>query len=163
MATAKHKFQNSVFNAANETLVDFLDELQKLAKDAFGFAAHAIIEQFIFAKKPAHLKTIKKSENGTYEHIVTHLEKELELNGSEAPDELQINNVSHNAETQMRTDPNQRATTVKKTEHYRNQCRLLKRQKEQSENSEKYPRNKNSGANNSIPNNNANKNNKKIN
>ena len=47
MATAKHKFQKLVFNPANQKLVDFLDELQKLAKDAFGIAAHAIIEQFI--------------------------------------------------------------------------------------------------------------------
>ena len=43
MATAKHKFQNFVFNPANEKLVYFLDELQKLAKDAFGIAAHVII------------------------------------------------------------------------------------------------------------------------
>ena len=35
MATAKHKFQKLVFKPANEKLVDFLDELQKLAKDAF--------------------------------------------------------------------------------------------------------------------------------
>ena len=32
MATAKHKFQKLVFNPANQKLVDFLDELQKLAK-----------------------------------------------------------------------------------------------------------------------------------
>ena len=47
MATAKHKFQRLVFNPANQKLIDFLDELQKLAKDAFGVAAQAIIEQFI--------------------------------------------------------------------------------------------------------------------
>ena len=56
MATAKHKFQKLVFNPANQKLVDFLDDLQKLAKDAFGIAAHAIIEQFIYAKRPPHLK-----------------------------------------------------------------------------------------------------------
>ena len=61
MATAKHKFQKLVFNPANQKLVDFLDELQKLAKDAFGIAAHAIIEQFIYAKMPPHLKKISKS------------------------------------------------------------------------------------------------------
>ena len=61
MATAKHKFQKLVFNLANQKLVDFLDELQKLAKDAFGIAARAIIEQFIYAKMPPHLKkSIKK-------------------------------------------------------------------------------------------------------
>ena len=47
MATAKHKFQRLVFNPANQKLIDFLDELQKVAKDAFGIAAQAIIEQFI--------------------------------------------------------------------------------------------------------------------
>ena len=52
MATAKHKFQRLVFNPANQKLIDFLDELQKLAKDAFGVAAQAIIEQFVYAKMP---------------------------------------------------------------------------------------------------------------
>ena len=56
MATAKHKFQKLVVNPASQKLVDFLDELQKLAKDAFGIPAHAIIEQFIYAKKPPQLK-----------------------------------------------------------------------------------------------------------
>ena len=32
MVTAKHKFQRLVFNPANQKLIDFLDELQKLAK-----------------------------------------------------------------------------------------------------------------------------------
>ena len=54
--TAKHKFQRLVFNPANQKLFDFLDELQKLAKDALGVAAQAIIEQFIYAKMPPHLK-----------------------------------------------------------------------------------------------------------
>ena len=35
MATAKHKFQRVDFNPANQKLIDFLDELQKLAEDAF--------------------------------------------------------------------------------------------------------------------------------
>ena len=97
MATAKHKLHKLVFNPAKQKLEDFLDELQKLAKDAVAIAAHAIIEQFIKAKKPPHLKTSKNQahlENGTYEQIVTHLEKAIELNVLEAPDELQINTVS---------------------------------------------------------------------
>ena len=56
MATTKHKLQKLVFNPANQKLVDFLDELQKLAKDAVGIAAHAIIEKFIYAKMPPHPK-----------------------------------------------------------------------------------------------------------
>ena len=73
MATAKHKFQKLVFNPANQKLVDFPDQL---AKDAIGIAAHVIIEQFIYAKRPPHLKkSINQArlENGTYDYIVTHL------------------------------------------------------------------------------------------
>ena len=79
MVTTKHKFQRLVFNPANQKLIDFLDELQKLAKDAFGVAAQAIIEQFIYAKMPRNLKqSINQAhlENGTYEQIVSHLERE---------------------------------------------------------------------------------------
>ena len=83
MATAEHKLQRLVFNPANEKLIIFLDEFQKLAKDAIGVAAQAIIEQFIYAKMPPHLtKSINPAhlENGTFEQIVSHLERELELN-----------------------------------------------------------------------------------
>ena len=98
MATAKHKFQQLVFNPANQKLIDFLDELQKLAKDAFGVDAQATIEQFIYAKMPPHLKkSINQAhlENGTCEQIVTHLERELELNSLEYPDETQMNTVMY--------------------------------------------------------------------
>ena len=77
MATAKHEFEKLVFNPANQKLVNFPDELQRLAKDAFGIATQAIIEQFIYAKMSPHLKKSKNQahlENGTYEQIVTHLE-----------------------------------------------------------------------------------------
>ena len=93
MAIAKHKFQNFAFNPANQMLVNFLDEFQKLAKDAFGIAAHAINEQFIYTKMPPHMnKSMNQAhlENGTFGQIVTHLERELEVNGLEAPDEQQI-------------------------------------------------------------------------
>ena len=43
MSTAKHIFQKLVFNPANQKLVDFLDELQKLAKDAFRTCHHRAI------------------------------------------------------------------------------------------------------------------------
>ena len=105
MAAAKHKFQQLVFNPANQNLIDFLDELQKLAKDAFEVAAQAINEQFIYAKMPLHLKkSINQAplENGTYEQILSHLERELELNGLEAPEELHINTdlTSHKTKLQ---------------------------------------------------------------
>ena len=52
MATAKHKFHPLVFTPSNQKVNDFLDELQKLAKDVFGVATQAIIEQFMYAKMP---------------------------------------------------------------------------------------------------------------
>ena len=83
MAAARHKFQQLVFNPANQKLID---ELQNLSKYAFRVAAQAIIDQFIYAKMPQHLKkSINQAhlEDRTYEQIVTHLEKELELNSLE--------------------------------------------------------------------------------
>ena len=159
MATAKHKLQKLVFNPANQKLVDFLDELQKLAKEAFGKAAHAIIEQFIYAKLPPHLKKSTNQahlENGTYKQIVTHLERELELNGLEAPGEQQINIVSQLA-THIKADrPKPTCHRCKKPRHYRNQCRLLKKQREQAENTQNNPGNRKSDANKAIPDNNTN-------
>ena len=137
MATAKHKFQRLVFNPANQKLIDFLDELQKLAKDAFGVAAQAIMEQFIYAKMPPHLKKpINQAhlENGTFEQIVTHLERELELNGLEAPDEMQLNTVMQQGTQHNSEKPKPTCHHCKKPGHYRNQCRQLKREKDQGQN-----------------------------
>ena len=60
MAAAKHNFRKLVFNPANRKLLNFGDEIQKLVKDAFGIAAHDIIEQFVYAKMPPHLKNISR-------------------------------------------------------------------------------------------------------
>ena len=107
MATAKHKYQHLVFNPAKEKLIELLDELQKLAKDAFRVAAQAVFEKFIYAKMPSHLKKIINQaylENGTYEQIVTHLEWELELNSLESPDETQMNTVTHKQQKEGNKD-----------------------------------------------------------
>ena len=156
MATAKHKFQRLVFNPANQKLIDFLDELQKLAKDAFGVAAQAIIEQFIYAKMPPHLKkSINQAhlENGTYEQIVSHLERELELNGLEAPDEIQLNTVIQQDTQQNSGKPKPTCHHCKKPGHYRNQCRQLKREKDQTRNNTNSATNNNGSAQtNSNPN-----------
>ena len=157
VATAKHKFQRLVFNPANHKLIDFLDELQKLAKDAFGVAAQAIIEQFIYAKMPPHLKkSIDQAllENSTYEQIVSHLERELELNGLEAPDEMPINTVTQQAPQQNSNQPRPTCHSCKKPGHYQNQCRQLKREKDQTQNNTNSTNSNNGSAQpNSNPNN----------
>ena len=149
MATAKHKFQRLVFNPANQKSIDFLDELQKLAKNAFLVAAQAIIEQFIYAKMPPHLKkSVNQAhlENGTYEQIVSHLEKELELNGLEAPDEMPINTVTQQAPQQRSNKPRPTCHHCKKPGHYQNQCRQLKREKDQTRNDTNSANNNNNGS-----------------
>ena len=103
MAEAKHKFQRLIFNPANQKITHFLDEIWTLAKDAIGVAAHAIIEQFIYAKTPPHLKKSFNQAhwlNGTCEQIVSNLKKALQFNGLEALDELQINTVTQQATQQ---------------------------------------------------------------
>ena len=160
MATAKHKFQRLVFNPANQKLIDFFDELQKLAENAFGVATQDIIEQIINATMPPHLKkSVNQAhlENGTYEQIVSHLERELELNGLEAPDEIQINTVTQPVEQQNSEKPKPTCHHRKKPGHYRNQCRQLKREKDQARNNTNSTTNGNtnngSAQTNSNPNN----------
>ena len=158
MATAKCKFQRLIFNPANQKLFDFLNELPKLAKDAFGVAAQAIIEQFIYAKMPPHLKkSINQAylENDMGEQIVSHLERELELKGLEAPDKMPINTVTQQPPQQNSNKPRPTCHHCKKPGHYQNQCRQLKREKDQTRNNTNSANNNNGSAQtNSNPNNN---------
>ena len=167
MATAKHRFQRLGFNSANQNLIDFLDELQKLAKNAFGAAAQAIVEHFIYTKLPPHLKkSINQAhlENGTYEQIVSHLERELDLNGLEAPDEMPMNTVTQQAPQQNSNKPRPTCHHCKKPGHYQNQCRQLKREKDQTRNNTNSANNNNGSAQTSSnPNNNKSANNTKRN
>ena len=158
MATAKHKFQRLVFNPANQKIIGFLDELQKLAKDAFRVATQPIIEQFTHAKMPPHLKkSINQAhlENGTYEQVVSHLEKELELKGLEDPDERPINTVTQQAPQRNYNKLRPKCHHCKKPGRYQNQCRQLKRKKDQTRNNTNSANNNNGSAQtNSNPNNN---------
>ena len=98
-------------------------------------------------------------ENVTYEQIVTHLERELQLNGLEAPDELPIKIVSQQPTNTNADRPKPTCHHCKKPGHYRNQCRLLKKQREQTAKNQNNPENKNSDTGTSNPNSNANNNN----
>ena len=90
-ASAKHRFHRLSFQPENQKLPDFLEELQESAEKAFGENAHQMIENLLYAKMPPHLKkSINQAylENGTYDQIVKHLEREMELNGLEADEPL---------------------------------------------------------------------------
>ena len=106
---------------------------------------------------PPHLKKSINQvhlENGTYEQIVTHLEGKLELSGLEAPDELQINTLSQQLTNANADRCKPTCHHCEKSGHYRNHCRLLKKQKHETENNQNFHGTENSDANNSVPHNN---------
>ena len=95
-ASAKHRFIRFFVDHENQKLPDFLEELHERAGKAFGDNAHQMIENLLYAKMPPHLKKFINQdylENGTYDQIVKHLEREIKLNGLEADE--------HSVKTQM--------------------------------------------------------------
>ena len=104
---------------------------------------------------------LKKSINqehleiGTYEQIVSHLQRELELNGLGAPDDTPINTVTQQAPQQNSNKPRPTCDHCKKPGHYQNRCRQLKREKDRTRNNTNRANNNNGSAQtNSKPNNN---------
>ena len=81
-------------------------------------------------------------ENATYEEIVTHLERELELNGLEEGDDIHVPTM-FTAPTATRPgtgflsegiDPGTTCNYSKKPGHVKDECQKLKRKEEQKRN-----------------------------
>ena len=70
---------------------------------------------------------------GTYEQIVTHLEREVKVTGLEALDELQINNVSQQPTNTQADRPKRTCHHCKKPGHYRNQCRCSENEQKKNQ------------------------------
>ena len=155
-ATAKHKWHRLVFDPNTMKLTDFLEELNQGAEKAFGENAQAMIDSLLYAKLPPKLKrsvNMTRLENATYEEIVTHLERELELNGLEEGDDIPVPTMS-TAPTATRPgtgllsagiDPNITCNYCKKPGHIKDDCRKLKRKEEQrrnegQDNKKEYPK-----------------------
>ena len=144
-ATAKHKWHKLVFDPNTMKLPDFLEELNQGAEKAFGEHAQAMIDSLLYAKLPPKLKrsvNMARLENATYEEIVAHLERELELNGLEEGDDIHVPTMS-TAPTATRPgtgllssgiDPNITCNYCKKPGHVKDDCRKLKRKEEQKRN-----------------------------
>ena len=91
VAPAKHKWHRLVFDPNTMKLPDFLEELNQGAEKAFGDHAQKMIDSLLYAKLPPKLKrsvNMARLENGSYDEIVAHLERELELNALEESDDL---------------------------------------------------------------------------
>ena len=88
-------------------LPDFLEELQENTEKAFGNIASQMIESLLYAELPPHLKRFFDKtylQNGTYQQIVRHLEREMELNGLESEDtgvKTQLTVMKNNQKTKQ--------------------------------------------------------------
>ena len=113
-ATAKHKRHKLTFDPNTKSLPDFLEELNECAERTFGDNAQHMIDSLLYAKLPPHLKqslNLAYLENGTYDQIVAHLERELELSGLENDRELTIPTM-----TAVPTTDNQQKTEQTKVD-----------------------------------------------
>ena len=108
VATARCKWENLSFNPIQQTFPDFLERYQKLAQEAYGEDAPRFIETSFYAKMPPHLKKVlsqARLETESYETMVQHLEREIELNGLATNDSLSITGV-HNIEPSSQQQQN---------------------------------------------------------
>ena len=104
------------FDPTKQKLHEFLDTLQKTAKEAFGSEAQRFIDKAIYAKMPDHVKTILNRaylEDKPYNEKVLHLEREMRLTELGAPDETTL--VPLNTVDAVVTDD-------KKDQHQRGHC-----------------------------------------
>ena len=150
-ATAKHKWHRLVFDPNTMKLPDFLEELNQGAEKAFGENAQAMIDSLLYAKLPPKLKrsvNMARLENATYEEIVTHLERELELNGLEEGDDIPVPTMS-TAPTATRPetgllssgiDPNVTCNYCKKPGHVKNDCRNSNERRNNDATTDRIPR-----------------------
>ena len=148
-ATAKHKWHRLTFDQSTMKLPDFLEELNQGAEKAFGENAKSMIDSLLYAKLPPKLKrsvNMARLENGTYEEIVAHLERELELNALEESDDLPMatmasasTNQSNLLSNGINTNKDAQCSYCKATGHYYKSCPNLKKKKEKEEKDGKKP------------------------
>ena len=120
------------FDPTKQKLNEFLDTLQKTAKEAFGSEAQKLIDKAIYAKMPDHVKKIFNRayfEDKPYNDIVLHLEREMRLNGLGTPDEttlVPLNTVDV-APPESKKELIQRGNCFQCGQygHYKAQCRKL--------------------------------------
>ena len=137
-ATAKHKWHRLVFDPNTMKLPDFLEELNQGAEKAFGDHAQKMIDSLLYAKLPPKLKrsvNMARLENGSYDEIVAHLERELELNALEESDDLPMATMTSSSsknKTPLSTNQMSNITCnyCKEKGHMVKDCEKLKKKKE---------------------------------
>ena len=141
MAKARCEWDALKFDPSTQKLHDFLDILQRTAKEAFGTEAQQFIDKAIYAKMPDHVKKMLDRaylEDKPYNDIVLHLEREMRLNGLGTPDEVTLVPLNKIESPPTKTDTKPVETTTQNTKkgycfycnkigHFKAECRKLKR------------------------------------
>ena len=117
-----------------------MEEPKECAERAFGDNAQHMIDSLLHAKLPPLLKrslNLAYLENGTYDQIVAHLERELELSGLENDGELTIPTMTAVPPNENQQNTEQTKVTChycKKPGHVIQDCRkrMRKEQKERN-------------------------------
>ena len=118
MAKARCEWDALRFDPSTQKLHEFLDVLQKTAKEAFGSEAQQFIDKAIYAKMPDHVKKVLNRaylEDKPYNDIVLHLEREMRLNGRGAPDKVTLVPLNKIEPAQTKTEPKPAETTAHTT------------------------------------------------
>ena len=139
-AIAKHKWHRLIFDPNTMKLHDFLEEFNKGAEKASGENAKSMIDSLLYAKLPPKLKrsvNMARLENGTYEEIVAHLERELEVNALQESDDLPIATMASSSgktknllSTGIDTNQNNQCSYCKAEDHFWKICSKLEKKKE---------------------------------
>ena len=139
-ATAKHKWHKLTFDPNTKSLPDFLEKPNECAERAFGDNAQHMIDSLLYAKLPPLLKrslNLAYLENGTYDQIVAHLERELELSGLENDGELTIPTMTALPPTDTQQNTEQTKIVChycKKPGHVIRECRKRIRKEQEHRN-----------------------------
>ena len=130
-------------------LPEFLEELNQRAEKAFGENAKSMIGSLLYAKLPPKVKrsvNMARLENGAFEEIVAHLERELERNALEESDDLPMATIaSASSKTSnllsngINTNKNAQCSYCKATGHFHKSCPKLMKKNEMEEKDGKKP------------------------
>ena len=109
VATARCKWEQLHFDPSRQMFQDFLEQYQKLAQEAYGDDAPKFIETSFYAKMPPHLKRVldqARLQTETYDTMVHHLEREMELNGLSDPIDNNVTGIHQIDAQEQQQAPN---------------------------------------------------------
>ena len=121
---ARYKWDQARYDPTTETFSDFLKNLKKTAKQAFGDEADKIIKMFLFGKLPVEIQqelTMANKEESSPEEIKTYLMRKYQYQQYAAPPTTiqPFNAVTSSIPTNNETTKPTTTTTTQPTERKR--------------------------------------------